>query len=195
MPLVKEGRLTALMAIHHKGPHIWTADELALLTEVTERSWAHIERVRAEQAALESADRLRLATQAAMIGTWDFYPTTGDLRWDERCKALFGLSPDAEVSYEDAFLKGLHPDDRERADHEVKRTLSGENGGSYEIEYRTIGIEDGIERWVFATGNAIFEQGRATRFIGTVIDISRSEESREASAHPQRHRCGRREGA
>lgn len=172
MPLVKEGRLTALMAIHHKGPHTWTGDELALLTEVTERSWAHIERVRAEQAAMESADRLRLATQAAMIGTWDFYPATGDLRWDDRCKALFGLSPDAEVSYEGAFLKGLHSDDHERVDHEVQRTLSGENGGSYEIEYRTVGIEDGIERWVFATGNAIFEQARAVRFIGTLIDIS-----------------------
>ena len=172
MPLVKEGRLTALMAIHHKGPHVWTAGELALLTEVTERSWAHIERVRSEQVAIESAERLRLATQAAMIGTWDFYPATGELRWDERCKALFGLSPDAEVSYEDAFLKGLHPDDRERVDQEVQRTLSGENRGSYEIEYRTIGIEDGIERWVFATGNAIFEQGRAVRFIGTLIDIT-----------------------
>jgi PAS domain S-box-containing protein len=172
MPLVKEGRLTALMAIHHKGPHVWTPEELALLTEVTERSWAHIERVRAEQAAMESADRLRLATQAAMIGTWDFDPLDGKLRWDDRCKALFGLSPDAEVSYEDAFLKGLHPDDRERVDQEVQRTLSGENGGSYEIEYRTIGIEDGVERWIFATGNAIFEQELATRFIGTVIDIT-----------------------
>ena len=49
-----------------------------------------------------------------MIGTWDFYPASGDLRWDERCKALFGLSPDAEVSYDDAFLRGLHPGDRER---------------------------------------------------------------------------------
>ncbi|MBB4125575.1 signal transduction histidine kinase/CheY-like chemotaxis protein [Xanthomonas translucens] len=48
MPLVKEGRLTALMAIHDKAPHRWTQDELSLLTEVTERSWAHIERVRSE---------------------------------------------------------------------------------------------------------------------------------------------------
>jgi signal transduction histidine kinase/ActR/RegA family two-component response regulator len=48
MPLVKEGRLTALMAVHDKDPHRWTQEELALLTEVTERSWAHIERVRSE---------------------------------------------------------------------------------------------------------------------------------------------------
>ena len=45
MPLVKEGRLTALMAIHDKAPRRWLPRELAMLREVTERSWAHIERV------------------------------------------------------------------------------------------------------------------------------------------------------
>jgi PAS domain S-box-containing protein len=48
MPLVKEGRLTALMAIHHAAPHRWSDAELALLREVTERCWAYIERVGAE---------------------------------------------------------------------------------------------------------------------------------------------------
>lgn len=48
MPLVKEGRLTALMAIHHKAPHVWTDAELSMIREVTERSWAHIARVGAE---------------------------------------------------------------------------------------------------------------------------------------------------
>ncbi|MBN6151538.1 PAS domain-containing protein [Xanthomonas sp. AmX2] len=48
MPLVKEHRLTALMAVHDKAPRRWTQEEQALLTEVTERSWAHIERVRSE---------------------------------------------------------------------------------------------------------------------------------------------------
>ncbi|GEP12374.1 hypothetical protein MGN01_42190 [Methylobacterium gnaphalii] len=47
MPLVKDGRLTALMAVHSRVPHAWSDHELALVTEVTERSWAHIERVRA----------------------------------------------------------------------------------------------------------------------------------------------------
>ncbi len=48
MPLVKAGRLTALMAIHDKVPRQWTSAELALTREVTERSWAHVERVGAE---------------------------------------------------------------------------------------------------------------------------------------------------
>ena len=59
MPLVKQGRLTALMAIHHKTAHVWTPYELAMITEVTERSWAHIERVRSEAEVREGERRFR----------------------------------------------------------------------------------------------------------------------------------------
>ena len=59
MPLVKDGRLTALMAIHHKAAHVWTPHELAVIKEVTERSWAHIERVRSEAEIHESERRFR----------------------------------------------------------------------------------------------------------------------------------------
>ncbi|MFC6340301.1 response regulator [Pseudomonas sp. CCM 7891] len=53
MPLIKEGRLSALMAIHDKAARVWSPYDLALLGEVTERSWAHIERVRADAAVRE----------------------------------------------------------------------------------------------------------------------------------------------
>ncbi|HEY0622671.1 PAS domain S-box protein [Sphingomonas sp.] len=59
MPLVKNGRLTALMAAHHKLPHHWTPEELALIRDVTERSWAHVERVGVEAELRRTAARLR----------------------------------------------------------------------------------------------------------------------------------------
>jgi PAS domain S-box-containing protein len=59
MPLTKDGKLTALMAIHDKVPRNWKPEELALLTEVTERSWAHIERVRSEAAVRLAEQRFR----------------------------------------------------------------------------------------------------------------------------------------
>lgn len=172
MPLVKQGRLTALMAIHDKQPRIWSEREQALLAEVTERCWAHIERVRSEQAARDSAERLRLATDAASIGTWDYNPVTGQLRWDDKCKAFFGLPPEAEISYDGAFLAGLHPDDRGRADQAVQMALDPSHSGQFHLEYRTVGIRDGKERWIAASGDTLFEAGRAVRFIGTVIDIT-----------------------
>ncbi|EIZ81028.1 PAS sensor protein [Novosphingobium sp. Rr 2-17] len=53
MPLVKAGRLTALMAIHHNAPRRWTDYDLGVIREVTERSWAHVQRVGAERALRE----------------------------------------------------------------------------------------------------------------------------------------------
>jgi len=55
-PLVKGGRLVAMMAVHQVHPRRWTAEELALVEAVVERCWAHIERVRSTE-ALREADR------------------------------------------------------------------------------------------------------------------------------------------
>lgn len=120
----------------------------------------------------ESESRLRLATSAADIGTWDYDPVADVLRWDNRCKHLFGLSADAEVTFEGTFVAGLHPDDRAATVEAVGRALDPSGSGEYEIEYRTVGLEDGVVRWVIAKGGSIFENGRAIRFIGTIIDIS-----------------------
>ena len=68
MPLVKNGRLTALMAIHDRKPRNWSATDLALLSEVTERSWAHIERVRSEATVREGERRLIQAQKMEAIG-------------------------------------------------------------------------------------------------------------------------------
>lgn len=54
MPLIKGGRLTALMVIHDKAPREWTHYEQALISEVTERSWAHVQRVKAHAEVREA---------------------------------------------------------------------------------------------------------------------------------------------
>ena len=137
---------------------------------------------RTEEVLKGSEDRLRLAVESTGLGTWDFDPIAGKTNWDERCKAVFGLPPDAEVDYE-VFLARLHPDDRERTDKLVREALDSEGGGEYNTEYRTVGLEDGVERWVAARGRAFFdESGRAHRFIGTVLDITerkRADEERD----------------
>jgi signal transduction histidine kinase/CheY-like chemotaxis protein len=130
----------------------------------------------------ERGAQLRLATTAGGIGIWDFDPQTGQLRWDDRCKIMFGLPPDAQITYEGSFLAGLHPDDRIRCDAAVNRALAPGGDGSVDIEYRTIGIEDGIERFIAAKGATIFEGGRPVRFIGTVVDISERKKTEHALA-------------
>ncbi len=44
----------------------------------------------------------------------------------------------------------------------------------YDVEYRTVGKEDGVIRWVAAKGRAIFDgHERCVRVLGTAIDITR----------------------
>jgi PAS domain S-box-containing protein len=130
------------------------------------------ERLRAEEELEGKENLLRLAVAAADIGTWDFNPVTGALKWDARCKELFGLPPESEVNY-DVFLAGLHPEDRERTDSVVRQTLDPTSGGEYDIEYRTVGIKDGVERWVAARGRVLFDSsGQAVRFAGTILDTT-----------------------
>ncbi len=65
-PLVKEGRLVAMMAVHQREARAWSGGEVALVEAVVERCWAHIERVRGAE-ALREADRRKsefLATLA-----------------------------------------------------------------------------------------------------------------------------------
>jgi PAS domain S-box-containing protein len=137
---------------------------------------------RTEEVLKGSEDRLRLAVESTGLGTWDFNPVTGELKWDEQCKAVFGMPPGAAVDH-DVFLAGLHPDDRERTDQAVRQALDPEGDGEYNIEYRTIGLADGIERWVAARGQTYFDEaGEARRFIGTVLDITerkRGEQERD----------------
>ncbi|MBW6425769.1 response regulator [Rhizobium sp. XQZ8] len=130
----------------------------------------------------DSETQLRLATGAAGIGIWDFNPITKQLQWDNRCKAMFGIPASAEITYEGSFLRGVHPDDMQMSVDAINAALQPGGDGQLEIEYRTIGIMDGIERWISAKGGAIVVDGVAVRLIGTVIDISERKKTEAALA-------------
>ena len=140
-------------------------------------------RRQAEDSARTSAENLRLALASANLGTWEFNPITGALNWSDTTRAMFGMSPGEPVDYEHAFLGGLHPDDREQTDHAVQAVLAPGGDGVFAAEFRTIGAEDKIERWVASLGKAYFnESGQCQRFIGTVLDVTarkRAEQSAE----------------
>lgn len=120
----------------------------------------------------ESQDRLRLATEAADIGTFDFFPRTRELQFSARSRELFGIPPGADVTYE-TYIACVHPDDRHIVHETVRRVRQPGSTGRFDIEYRTIGLQDGKERWVAERGRAVLDSaGEVTRFIGTILDIT-----------------------
>ncbi len=128
---------------------------------------------------LESEQQLRFATDAGEIGLWDVDFVEEKLFWPPRVKAMFGISPHAPVSMAD-FYGGLHPEDREAVITAHSAATDPKKRAPYDVEYRTVGKEDGIIRWVAAKGRGIFDaQGRCIRIAGTAIDITKRKQAEE----------------
>ncbi|RYY94166.1 MAG: PAS domain S-box protein [Comamonadaceae bacterium] len=135
------------------------------IIDITER--------KAAEAALHGAEeRLRLAVDNAEIGFWDVDEVNHSLTWPARTKAAFGISPDVPVTMQD-FYGGLHPDDRAVTSDAYAAAADPARRALYDVEYRTVGKEDGVVRWVADKGRGVFDaDGRCLRVAGTAIDIT-----------------------
>ncbi len=142
--------------------------------EVTEQVIAR-QKLEEKETALEAAlEQVRLSKEAADLGTFDLDLERDYMHWDNRCRTLFGISHQNKVTYEKDFVEGLHPEDKERIlkiiDLSFDKSVSN---GNYDVEYRTVGAEDGKVRWVRAKGKVYFNTAeKPVRFIGSVLDIT-----------------------
>jgi PAS domain S-box-containing protein len=126
----------------------------------------------ADQAFRESDERLAAAITATECGIFDFDFQNAEVMWSDAAKHHFGLQPESHVSYQ-TLVRGAHPNDRRRVEDLLREALRPENGGRFASQYRTIGLEDGFERWLSITGHVTFgDDGRAVRFIGVTQDIT-----------------------
>lgn len=186
VPVVRRnGDLEGMLVLLHDVVSAFDARDLELANVAASHAGAAFENARyyedatearhlAELAELElraNEARLRIAIDAAGVGTWDFNPMTGMLRWDQRMKALAGLHPDRDVDY-NTFIETIHPEDRARVDGAVKRALDPQGDTRFDCEFRFVGIEDGVERWIAGRGQGVVEQGRTVRFVGATLDIT-----------------------
>jgi diguanylate cyclase (GGDEF)-like protein/PAS domain S-box-containing protein len=151
--------------LHIGGQHVGA---LFFATDITAR-------IKTEEALREKTEQLQLATDAAELGLFDYYPQTDELIWSDRVKEHFGLSADTPISV-DTFFAGLHPADRARIRLGIADALKSENGGRFRFKYRTIAPVDGKVRWIEERGQVHFTpDGIATRLIGTTMDITERE--------------------
>ncbi|WP_145142086.1 hybrid sensor histidine kinase/response regulator [Pseudomonas duriflava] len=155
---------------------------LELLSKSVERALTVVherrERRKAEEALHTLEVRSRLAIDAARLGMWEFQPETNQLLWDERCKAMFDLPPQAHVDLE-VFSRLCQPEDIQGLFAAIRQATRHNSDQEYRAEYR-IQLPDGGLRWVEARGRAFFEEGICTRFMGVMMDITQQKRATEA---------------
>ena len=174
VPLIKSNRLTALMAVHDAQPRQWSADEVRLICDVTDRSWAHVERVRLHEELRESERRYRGAVITGRIASWETDLVSRTRRWTREGMDLFGIELPGGVGVVggegDEFRNALHPEDKHLMTH---FHTQADRVDEYPAEYRIL-KPDGSVRWMAGRGRVVarLPDGRAATIANMVVDIT-----------------------
>lgn len=131
-----------------------------------------------QQAALtRTARELEEAQRIALIGSWTVDLATGERTWSRELFRILGMDPDRDEPCDEAFARLAHPDDVARMRAATDRAL--ETREQTEVTVR-LDLPDGEAKWVRVTGRFEFaDDGRPTRSIGIVQDITASREAEE----------------
>ncbi len=128
----------------------------------------------------ESDERFRMAIESTNLGTWEFQPITGQLNWSEECCRIFNVPADSVIDYQ-FFSTHIFPEDSAYVQKEIQKVLDPSGSGQLNIEYRIKRSGDGMIRWVKSQGKTyINEHNQATRFIGTILDITKQKQEEQA---------------
>ncbi len=131
----------------------------------------------AQEALQNSEARLRLALEAAHMGTWDWNITTDDVVCSDQIGQVFGLPRGIYHPTYEMFLNSVHSGDREYVEKSMNRAL--QEGADYAIEFRVIWPDNTIH-WVGNKGQVYRDQtGSPLRMVGVATDITKRKQVEE----------------
>jgi PAS domain S-box-containing protein len=148
---------------------------LAAFSDITESKAA-------AQALSDSDQRLKLALDAAEMGSCDVDLRTGKGTWSRRHFLLLGYEPpegDSGLAANDMWQRLVHPDDLERVTEGLRRAKR--EGGVFRSEHRILRADNRQTIWVNVQGRFICDpSGEACRFIGVIFEVTERKAAEEA---------------
>jgi PAS domain S-box-containing protein len=167
-PLIVNGRVIGVMALFAR--HALPDTVMTALASVADHVALGIERHRSAEALRAAEERTRFALESAAIGIWDMDFRTGVLRWSAILERHYGVPPGTFEGTFEAFIKRVHPDDREALLEVVAKARK--SGDDFSTEHRAV-WPDGTLRWVNGFGRVhLGEDGEPTRAVGISMDVT-----------------------
>ena len=137
-------------------------------------------RRQAEDDLRKSKDRLNLALESAMAGTFDWDLTKDQGHWSEETYRIFGLDPAMHEASSALWRSLVHPDDIDLATLRARSDMFAERRSHVRLEYRII-QPGGAVRWVSSIGRVVYGiDGTALHFSGLNLDITERKALEEA---------------
>jgi PAS domain S-box-containing protein len=176
VPLVKNGELVAILAVHAAQPRDWTDDELALVEETAERTWAAVERARAEDALRESERRLQKALSIGTVGVRFFDLAGRTLDANPALERMSGYRA-AELRDDDHWAR-LTPPEFDEATRRAENELA-ERGVTAPYEKQLL-RKDGSRWWGLFAPTRLAGTGRDAQCVEFIIDVTASKDAEGA---------------
>lgn len=168
VPLAKEGRLIVILGVHRAVAHRWTANELNLLQEVAERTWASAERARAEAALKQSEARFQEFAEASSAGLWIRDAASLDMEYASPSIArIYGVRPGALLGDVKRWAATVVPDDRALA---LEHMDHAREGRAVVHEFRIQRASDQAFRWIRNTDFPLRDEAGEVRRIGGIAE-------------------------
>ncbi|MGJ3263902.1 MAG: PAS domain S-box protein, partial [Salinarimonas sp.] len=176
LPLIKGGRLAALLFVHSVTPRRWSDADLALVRDVGERTWEAVERARAEAELRESEARLRELADNVSQFVWTA-DARGWITWfNKRWFDYTGTT--LEEMRGNGWRAVHHPDHVERVVAKLSRAF--ETGEPWEDTFPLRG-DGGEYRWFLSRALPIRDEaGAIVRWFGSNTDITAQRNAQEA---------------
>ncbi len=159
-------------------PDYVTKDELGALTKAAavfqkrnrETETLLQESRRLGDELLLSERRLRLATESAKIGIWDYNLQNRSLSWDDMMFDLYGIEKEQFSSTYETWQQALHPEDASRTEAVLEDAIL--NRRIFDTVFRII-RPDGDVRFIQAYAFTLYdEQQQPIQTIGVNYDIT-----------------------
>jgi two-component system, cell cycle sensor histidine kinase and response regulator CckA len=182
-PLMRAGKLRALMAVIEEVPRTWRADEVELVNELVQRCWAYIERHNAETRLLANEALLKIATHAAKLGAWSVELPERRVTWSDEVCAIHGVPAGTSPTLEQLLL-GYAPEYRAAIGDAMHGCIT--SGTAFDLEVQ-LQRADQSRSWVRAIGGAHRDAaGTITRVQGALQDLSDRRELEQQLLHSQK---------
>lgn len=140
---------------------------------------AKLQRENEEKQSIENS--LKEAQRIGKIGSWDFDVSANTLYWSDEIYTIFEIDQHSFTPSYDSFFQAVHPQDRELVDNAYKTSI--EKRLPYSIEHRLL-MPDGRVKFVKEQCETRYDaDGKATRSVGTIQDITASKKLEEELAH------------
>jgi PAS domain S-box-containing protein len=141
----------------------------ATFNAMTEELSTSIQRLQSNE------ERLRMALDAAHMGTWNWTAESETVTWSPQTYSILGIPQSRTENLQEVFLARVHPDDRDRVMEEVESVF--ENETDFTIEHRVQFRDEGI-RWVRLRGRVFRDkEGSPHRLSGIIMDITARKEA------------------